>query len=371
MPKSTKTPKILLVDDLDKNLLALEAALAGESVELFRALSGKEALELLLVHDFALAIVDVQMPEMDGFELAELMRGHERTRRIPIIFVTAGGRDAERTFRGYEAGAVDFLFKPLDMRILKHKVDVLLELFVQRVKLEETLRLNEELLAIVTHDLRSPLASLLMVSEVLAHENTDPGVLKHAGRVRRISRRLLDMVNELMDLSRARLAGGIPVERKEVDLGAVATRIVSDVGAAHPTRTIKLETVGNLVGRWDGARIEQVFTNLISNALTHGDATSQVLVKARELGDGVDLSVSNDGAIAEDLVASLFEPFQRGVRSRKDTGLGLGLYIVEQIVLAHGGRVTVDSSKENGTTFRVFLPKRTGNTSREIIAYAD
>ena len=198
MSSKSFVPKILLVDDLDKNLLALGAALREDSesaIELFTAASGHEALELLLVHDFALALIDVQMPGMDGFELAEFMRGNERTRRIPIIFVTAGARDTERTFRGYEAGAVDFLFKPLDTRILKHKVDVLLELYLQRAKLEETLRLNEELLAIVTHDLRSPLSSLLMVADVLAHQNTDESVLKHAARIRRISNQLLGMVS--------------------------------------------------------------------------------------------------------------------------------------------------------------------------------
>ena len=367
----TKIPKILIVDDLDKNLLALEAALGSEKVEIFKALSGHEALELLLLHDFALAIVDVQMPDMDGFELAELMRGNDRTKRIPIIFVTAGGRDAERTFRGYEAGAVDFLFKPLDTRILQHKVNVLLELFIQRVKLEETLRLNEELLAIVTHDLRSPLSSLLMVADVLAHQNTDDTVLKHAGRIRRISKQLLDMVNELLDLSRARLAGGIPVERADADLAPLATRVVSDVATTHPTRTISLETSGALAGRWDAARLEQVLANLLGNALTHGSEDSQIFVRLVDLGEGVDLSVCNDGVISPDLVPLLFEPFRRGAGVRKTTGLGLGLYIVDQIVEAHGGRVTVESSRERGTTFRVFLPKRSGNTSRELPAYSD
>ncbi|MFO0663731.1 MAG: hybrid sensor histidine kinase/response regulator [Polyangiaceae bacterium] len=369
--QKTQLPKILLVDDLEKNLLALEAALRSDEVELHKAASGHEALELLLVHEFALALIDVQMPDMDGFELAELMRGNERTRRIPIIFVTAGARDAERTFRGYETGAVDFLFKPLDTRILKHKVDVLLEMYLQRAKLEETLRMNEELLAIVTHDLRSPLASMLMVADVLSHQNTDETILKHAGRIRRISRQLLDMVNELLDLSRARLAGGIPVDRRDTDLAPLASRVVGDIASANASRVIHFEASGDLVGRWDGPRIEQVIANLVGNALTHGGPSRPVEVRLSEVGDGIEISVRNDGAIAPELLPRVFEPFHRGVgQGRKSTGLGLGLYIVEQIVLAHGGRVTVQSSSEEGTTFRVFLPKRTGNTSREIRAVA-
>ena len=116
--------KCLLVDDLEENLLALSALLAGDDVELLAARSGFEALELTLVHDVALAFLDVQMPEMDGFELAELLRGTERTRQIPLIFVTAGAREPTRVFKGYESGAVDFIYKPLEPHIIKNKAEV-------------------------------------------------------------------------------------------------------------------------------------------------------------------------------------------------------------------------------------------------------
>jgi len=140
MPKVPVMPphdniKFLLVDDIEENLLALEALLQRDGLELIRARSGREALELLLVHDFALALLDVQMPEMDGFELAEMMRGTERTRRIPIIFLTAVATDERRRFRGYESGAVDYLLKPLDPQMLKNKVGVFFELACQRQEL--------------------------------------------------------------------------------------------------------------------------------------------------------------------------------------------------------------------------------------------
>src|ERR1700748_2119608 len=114
----------LLVDDLEENLLSLEALLRGEDLRLLKARSGDEALELLLQHDVALALLDVQMPGLNGFELAELMRGNERTRHIPIIFVTAGSADRQRRFRGYEAGAVDFIYKPIEPDILRRKARV-------------------------------------------------------------------------------------------------------------------------------------------------------------------------------------------------------------------------------------------------------
>ncbi|WP_459557303.1 response regulator [Lacunimicrobium album] len=128
----TENVKLLMVDDLDENLLALEAVLRRDGLQLLKARSGAQALELLLQHEVALAIIDVQMPEMDGFELAEYMRGTERTRRVPIIFLTAGAHDEYRQFRGYETGAVDFMFKPFDAHILYSKTEVFVELFRQR-----------------------------------------------------------------------------------------------------------------------------------------------------------------------------------------------------------------------------------------------
>lgn len=358
MRKAKPLPKFLLVDDLTENLLALEAALTRDDVELHKATSGREALELLLVHDFALALVDVHMPEMDGFELAELMRTNERTRRIPIIFVTAAGRDAARRFQGYEAGAVDFLFKPLDTRILRHKVSVFIDLYKQRAELAETLRLNEELVAVVTHDLRSPLASIQMVADVLSKQSKDEDVVKQADRIRRSTRQLITHVNELLDLSRARLAGGIPVERRDVELGGVATRIVGDLALGNPKRKITLVLAGpDHKGRFDGPRLEQVVQNLVGNALAHGKADSAIEVVLRDCGDDIELSVSNDGVIPEEVLPRIFEPFEQGYAKRRSSGLGLGLYIVDQIVMAHGGAVTVETG-EGRTTFTARMSKR-------------
>ncbi|MBB4066291.1 response regulator [Gellertiella hungarica] len=154
-----QTVKFLLVDDLEENLVALEALLRRDGLELIRARSGAEALELLLVHDIALALLDVQMPEMNGFELAELMRGLERTRRIPIIFVTALPADENRRFRGYETGAVDYLQKPIDPQILHSKTGVFFELARQRNELKENAdKLRQALSQLQAHTDNSPLA---------------------------------------------------------------------------------------------------------------------------------------------------------------------------------------------------------------------
>jgi PAS domain S-box-containing protein len=158
--------KFLLVDDIEENLLALEALLRRDGLDLVKARSGTEALELLLVHDFALALLDVQMPGIDGFELAELMRGTERTRRVPIIFITAVATDERRRFRGYEAGAVDYLLKPVDPQMLRNKAEVFFELACQRQELAQQRdelragaeRLGAALRRLQAHGDNSPLA---------------------------------------------------------------------------------------------------------------------------------------------------------------------------------------------------------------------
>jgi two-component system sensor histidine kinase/response regulator len=355
----------LLVDDLEENLLVLQALLCRDDVELLTARSGVEALDLLLVHDVALALVDVQMPDMDGFELAELMRGSERTRHIPLIFVTAGARDQRRVFKGYDTGAVDFLYKPIEPAILRNKAEVFFQLHRQKRQLEqeliertETLRLNEMFAAVLGHDLRSPLGAMMTAAHLLPLLTPEPRVHDVATRLLSSGAQMTRMIEDLLDMTRARLGGGIPISVTGTELGPQVLRAIQEKQAAWPDRHIGVRMSGDTHGTWDPDRILQVVSNLLGNALEHGTPGSPISTVVNGTDPGVVvMDVTNQGTIPPEVFAHIFDPFRSGRQgTTRSGGLGLGLFIAKQIVEAHHGRIHA-SCDEVSTTLQVILPR--------------
>jgi len=362
----TARVKCLLVDDLEENLLALSALLRREDVEILEARSGAAALELLLAHDVALTFLDVQMPDMDGFELAELMRGSDRTRHVPIIFVTAGVRDQYRLFKGYDTGAVDFLYKPIDPHILKSKADVFFQLYRQKQQLarqleelSETLRLNELFTAVLGHDLRNPLSAILNSANLLERVSKEDVVKQSATRMVSSGRRMSRMIDDMLDLTRARLGGGIPLRRQETDLSQIVQRVIQEAQVSFPQGRFEMRLEGELSGYWDADRLAQVTSNLVGNAIEHGDQKDPIEITLNGTrSERVILSVTNSGVVPAEILPHLFDPFRGGQRHLgRSEGLGLGLYIVQQIAVAHRGEVDVKTD-DNRTTFRVEFPRR-------------
>ncbi|HMG52126.1 MAG TPA: hybrid sensor histidine kinase/response regulator [Kofleriaceae bacterium] len=358
-----ETTKVLIVDDIAENLVALEALLRRDGVQPLCARSGAEALELLLAHDVAIAVIDVQMPEMDGFELAELMRGAARTKHVPIIFITAGTRDPNRVFQGYETGAVDVLFKPIDPHILKSKIDVFLELAAQRRQVTQALRLNELFVAILGHDLRNPLGAMIAGTELLAHQLTDDKHRRTLDRMASAGHRMTAMIEQLLDLTRARLGGGLGFvrARKPLDVRELVQRTLDELRASHRGRDIRFEAISDCTTSGDPERMLQMFSNLMSNALTHGDPAGAIAIRVVGGSRDVAVEIRNAGVIPSDRLATLFEPFRREPsRAARSTGLGLGLFIAQQIATAHGGAVAVESTAADGTIVTVRLPRADG-----------
>jgi signal transduction histidine kinase len=357
---SSEQVTFLLVDDTEENLVALEALLEREGLVILKARSGFEALELLLVHEVALAFLDVHMPDMDGFELAELMRGAERTKSVPIIFVTAGARDPQRAFKGYETGAVDFLFKPIEPHVLRSKADVFFELSRQRKELANLLRLNEMFVGILGHDLRNPLSTIVTGARLLERKTSDEQQLRTLRRMISASDRMTGMIEQLLDLTRARLGGGLGLvcEREPVDVAQLVRRAVDELRLSNAQREIAVESVGDCATVGDPGRLLQVFSNLVGNALQHGESGSRVQVQVEGDGTQVVVHVRNPGCIDAELLPNIFDPF-RSRSGGASPRLGLGLYISRQIALAHGGNVKAESSTEAGTCFSVTLPRGT------------
>ena len=356
---------VLAVDDVEQNLTAIEALIASPTVNVLKAASGMEALELLLSHEVALALLDVQMPGMDGFELATLIRGAERTRHVPLIFLTAAARESDKYFQGYGAGAVDFLYKPLDPAVLKSKVEVFVQLHMQKLslasqleELRQALRLNEMFVAVLGHDLRNPLASVQTGASLLLKASDDPRVRSTAERIQTSTIRMVKMVEQLLDVARIR-AEGLTLALSKADYALVCKTIVQELEGVCGASRVVIEAAGDVTGLVDVDRFSQIISNLVGNALQHGkDGQPVRLTIDGAAPDHVRVDVANDGTIPADLLPNIFDSFSASESSRRSRqGLGLGLYIVKQFVDAHGGVVTVRSTEASGTVFSLSMPR--------------
>ncbi|MBD9562121.1 hybrid sensor histidine kinase/response regulator [Pseudomonas sp. PDM09] len=385
--------KLLIVDDLPENLLALDALIRREDRIVYKALSADEALSLLLQHEFAMAILDVQMPGMNGFELAELMRGTEKTKNIPIVFVSAAGRELNYAFKGYESGAVDFLHKPLDVHAVKSKVNVFVDLYRQskamkhqvealeqsrreqeallkqlqntQNELEQAVRMRDDFMSIVAHEVRTPLNGLILETQLrkmhLARNNAAAFTLDkmHAmvDRDERQIKSLIRLIEDMLDVSRIR-TGKLSIRPSRFDLVQLVNNLLQNfapqVEAAESSMTLTAEQP--VVGHWDEFRIEQVISNLLTNALRYG-AKSLIDVRVYNQDGQAWVEVQDRGiGISEENQQRIFQQFERVSAKTVVAGLGLGLFISEQIVAAHGGSITVESRIGEGALFRVCLP---------------
>ncbi len=359
---------VLLVDDVEANLIAMEAQLASLDCDLVRASSGNEALRQLLKRDFAVMLLDVQMPQMDGYEVARHARNNPATREVPIIFVTALHDTEENLLRGYGSGAVDYLFKPVNPRILCSKVQVFLDLCLGRQQLADEIEAHKKTMGeleafnySVSHDLRAPLRPLDGFSQALLDDygdKLDDQAQGYLRRIREAAQRMGQLIDDLLGLSQVRRAR---IAREPVNLSELAEAIVGELRRNEPSREVRFVVAPDTEAQGDSRLLRIALENLLRNAwkFTHKKPGAVIeLGKRSEPGGTVYLVADNGVGFDPAYAEKLFRPFQRLHGDAEFEGTGIGLAIVARIIERHGGTIWAESSPDQGATFFFTLPVR-------------
>jgi signal transduction histidine kinase len=400
---------ILLVDDRQENLLALEAILESLGQRLVRANSGAEALKQVLATEFAAILLDVQMPGMNGFEVAEIIKSRERSRTIPIIFLSAISKEDAYVFKGYSMGAVDYVFKPFNPDVLRSKVAVFVDLYLKQreiqrqadllresqkrelelehrtslleaearsaaklsqmndelhrrqIALEQAMGARNRFYASMSHELRTPINAVIGYSTLMLDNIYGPLNVKQKEGLQRTlkaARHLLELVNDVLDLSKIE-AGKIELSLQPVMFPALVEDLFVTVRplADEYGSTLTLEMEGepfNIVS--DPRRVRQILLNLLSNAIKFGEGKPIRVTCKQNDARGVEIEVIDQGVgIASDDMTRIFEEFVQ-VSESKQPGTGLGLPISRRLAQLLDGSLEVNSIPGQGSCFRLTLP---------------
>lgn len=366
-------PKILIVDDKPENLIALEKVLQDLDVEIIRANSGNEALKATLYHDFALALLDIQMPEMDGYELAGILREEEKTARLPFIFISAVYTDNLNIFKGYEQGAFSFITKPFQPEILVSKVQFFINNYLQDQELrrlnrdlmkknEELRSMNEDLESFsysVSHDLRAPLRAMNGFSNILLEDYRkilDDDGKRLLGNIHKNAINMGVLIDDLLAFSKLGRKG---LSKTEIDFNAMVKGILEEISSATP-HNARIEVRNLLPAYGDRMLLNQVWTNLIQNAIKYSRTkeNARVEIGCTESENEVTYFVKDNGVGFDMKYASrLFGVFQRLHSDSDFEGTGIGLAIVHRIIVRHHGKVWANSKVNEGASFYFTLPK--------------
>lgn len=364
----------MIVDDRPANLIALDALLSSDSRLLVTAHSAQEALQVLAAQEVDLILLDVQMPDTNGFELAQIIKGRPETAGIPILFVSAEKVDYASLMKGFAEGAVDYLLKPLDAGITRAKVKVLLELQRQKKELMEKNALirrlnaslgktvqqlevaNKELESFsysVSHDLRAPLRAVYGNAEIMDEDfssELSDGARMCLRKIKDNATRMNTLIDDLLAFSRISKK---ELHKSTVNMGELVRDVFASVAEEQLRAKVEIHPMPDAVG--DYTMLQQVWTNLISNAIKYSSKKEDPLIEvgAVETNGTVEYYVKDNGAGFDMAYAGkLFGTFQRLHDVTEFEGTGIGLAIVQRIVLKHGGAIRAEAELEKGACFR-------------------
>ncbi|WP_423147085.1 hybrid sensor histidine kinase/response regulator [Rubrolithibacter danxiaensis] len=397
------TIKILLVDDREDNLTSMEIVLEKEGYSFSKATSGRDALKILLKEDdFSLILLDVKMPIMDGYETAEYIYQREKLRHIPIIFITGQDYEEGSMFKGYEAGAVDYIRKPVNPQILRSKVAVFAELHKKnqllkqqeeklRITNENLLQLNQELenrvkertielenlnqelkdlniskdkfLSVISHDLRNPLTALLASSEKLsrnAEQLKVTDIKQLSNIIHRTSNKILNQLNELVEWAKKqRQKTNFNPEKIQLIKGMNESLELLKTNASNKEIKLENKVPEEIFVNADSLMLRSILQNVVTNAIKYTPNGGSVKVTAQQCDNMVEVCIEDSGTgMTEEVKEKLFSKFNSPSASgtNKEQGSGLGLLLVKDFVTQHGGTINVESEVGKGTCFKFTIP---------------
>ena len=367
-------PTILVVDDTEDNLDLLEFALKRKPIKMLRATSGMACLALAKDHKPDLILLDIQMPEMDGFETLKRLRASSETGKIPVIFLTAQKKDPESIAKGLALGADQYLTKPIDTEELLVRTKMLISLKKAEAELE---RLRADFMAMLVHDLRSPLIGIKNVLELLQESDKSAPLTQDyfelVNSAQMSANRLLELVSDLLDVSKYE-AGNIAFDKASVPVSQFIDPILRQMDVQFRQRNVKLTTAyaDGLPNVFvDAQKTEQVMMNFLSNALKFTKSGGTIGIAAEAITEKIHtereemnrrfvrVTIIDTGVgISQEEIPLLFRRYKQtsSARITKQKGTGLGLVICKLIVEAQGGTVGVQSELGKGSTFSFTLP---------------
>jgi len=370
---------ILIVDDTPENLISLKRVLERHNFEVDTASSGEEALKKVLKNEYVLIILDVQMPGMDGFEVAEAISGYSKAKETAIIFLSAVNKELKFITKGYSSGGLDYITKPVDMDILLLKVKTFYRIYEQSRKLieiqkalldeieyrKQAERKKDEFISIASHELKTPLTSVKGYMQLLGRsvEKGDiPTVKKHLEKAQIQLEKLNELIADLLDISKIE-SGKLKFNKKGFAIDDLLDSVIDIIRQTNPEFNILRKGKIGLEVYADEMRIEQVIINFLTNAIKYSPGTNEIQINVNVIGEKVYVGVRDFGiGIAPDQQKSVFDKFYRVEETAIHfQGLGIGLFISAEIIKRHGGEVGVKSISGEGSEFYFILPINSGS----------